>query len=157
MRTHTAWRLLLPLLAVCLLSAQGWGGGGYDACLREEKRLQAEEADQCSGMSYFFNPSACFNTRKALAPFSNGKCRDVAAQEGVVQQVKPAAAPLPAEPATGSHAATEAQSQPQPESPPVALLGGLVSPAELEQLRNDIDKMQAELQRLKDELIRLMK
>jgi len=152
MRNVTSLRLLLPLLFVCLLPAAGRGGDGYEACLQEERHLQAAEAEQCSGLPYFLNPSACFNTRKALAPYGKGKCRDIAAVEGGVQQVGPAAATLPVQPPAAAVAAPEVAVQSQLSS---GRKGGNVSPpTEFEQLRIDIEKLREELQRLEAELIR---
>src|SRR5512138_3030911 len=79
--------LVLTIITCLLLAASAaLAGRGYDACRQEENRLRADEADLCSGMGYLFNPSACINARKALAPYAKGKCRDIAAREGVEEQ-----------------------------------------------------------------------
>jgi len=141
MRAVTFLRQQLLLLFVCLLPVDGRGGDGYAACQQEEQRLQAAVAEQCSGLPYFLNPSACFNTRKALAPYGKGKCRDIAAAEGGAKQAEPAAAALPVQPQLSS-----------------GRKGGSASPpTEIEQLRIDIDKLREELQRLEAELIRYLR
>jgi len=59
---------LLIILLITICASAAFAGSGYDDCRKEEKRLVAAEAEQCSGLSYIFNPSACFNTRKRLRP-----------------------------------------------------------------------------------------
>jgi len=152
MRPVTFLQLLLPLLLVCLLPAAGWSGVGYDACHEEEQRLQAAETEQCSGVMYFLNPSACFNTRKALAPYLKGKCREIAASEGNVEQVSPAAAAPPVQLPDAAAVSTALPVQSQLSSGRTG--GDAASPTEIEQLRIDIEKLREELQRLKEEVIR---
>jgi len=156
MRAVTFLRQQLLLLFVCLLPVDGRGGDGYAACQQEEQRLQAAVAEQCSGLPYFLNPSACFNTRKALAPYGKGKCRDIAAAEGGAKQVEPAAAAaLPVQPPAAAVAVPALPVQPQLSS---GRKGGSASPpTEIEQLRIDIEKLREELQRLEAELIRYLR
>jgi len=155
MRAVIFLQLLLLLLFVCLLPVDGRGGDGYAACQQEEQRLQAAVAEQCNGLPYFLNPSACFNTRKALAPYGKGKCRDIAAAEGGAKQVEPAAAALPVQPPAAAVAAPEAPVQPQLSSGRKG--GNVTPPTEIEQLRIDIEKLREELQRLEAELIRYLR
>ena len=89
-------------------------GSGFEACTKEEKRLRLAEAEQCNGMSYIFNPSACFITRKELAPYDMGKCREIARQEGI--------APARPEPATAGKAAQVTEKKPEQLKPAVITL-----------------------------------
>jgi len=147
--------LIILLGTICASAA--CAGGGYDDCRKEEKRLVAAEAEQCSGFSYIFNPSACFNTRKALVPYTGGKCRSVAASEGVVEQKVEPARPAVAEPSKqpageGSVAGeVSVQSVLPPDSKPAAA----DHPSELELLRREVAGLRAELELLKEEVARL--
>ena len=154
MRPFIALKLLLPLLIVCLLQAVGWGAAGYDACLQEEKRFRLAETEACSGLSYIFNPSACFIARKELTPYDKGKCRAVAEKEGVTEQksgsVKPAAVSPPAQPATVTYDAAEVPGQPQlSRSTPAEAVTGQMA---IEQLRSEISTLKEEVWRLKEEI-----
>jgi len=156
------YRKRLLLLAngfAFLLAGTAMAGPGFEACTKEEKRLRLTEADQCNGMSYIFNPSACFITRKELAPYDRGKCREAARQERIdparpdavtdvkieqvmekkPEQLMPASIPLP-EPA---HSAQ------------VAPLSAAAPTSEIEQLRREVAELKAGLERLKEEVARM--
>ena len=142
-----------------LLAGTAMAGSGFEACTKEEKRLRLAEAEQCNGMSYIFNPSACFITRKELIPYDRGKCREAARQEGIdparpdpvtdgkaaqvaekkPEQLKPAAIPLP----VPSHSAE------------VAPLDAAAPSREIEQLRSEVAELKAGLERLKEEVARM--
>lgn len=142
-----------------LLAGTAMAGSGFEACTKEEKRLRLAEAEQCNGMSYIFNPSACFITRKELIPYDRGKCREAARQEGIEpartdpvangkvtqvaekkpEQLKPATNPLPV-PSPSAEAA-----------PPDAA----APTREIEQLRRDVAELKAGLERLKEEVARM--
>ena len=75
---------LLTIGALLLaLPVSGLAGSEYDRCIKEEKILKDREAGDCSGLSYLFNPSGCFATRKALREYTPGKCRDIGKAEHV--------------------------------------------------------------------------
>jgi len=136
----------LLLLALLLLTpALSLAGSGYDACLSEEKRLRSDEAQKCSGASYIFNPSDCFNTRKALGPYSRGKCR-----EGISLPDKVEPGGLDRQGAGGKDAA--ATTVPTP-----AIDGAVIYDprAEIERLQGELAELKAELLRLKDEVSRI--
>jgi hypothetical protein len=106
-------------------------------------------------VGYVFNPSACFNARKALQPFSKGKCRDLAAAEGVVKQ--PAQAipvPVTLPPTVGTAPAAAVAPVPTP-----ALRVMPAEPcdpaAEVAQLRREVAELRAEVKHLQDEVARL--
>lgn len=139
--------VLLLTLVICstLVVAPAIAAGGYDVCRQEESRLRAAEAEQCSGMGYIFNPSACFNTRKALVPYGKGKCRAIAAGEG-----ESGVGAEPVKPAEGAAMVGEAR-QPVRQTP----VATTPPPTELEQLRQDVDELKTALKRLQEEMARL--
>lgn len=141
--------LLLQAPAVVL------AGSGYDACQAEEKRLRAEEAQKCSGASYIFNPSDCFNTRKALGPYSRGKCREVAGREGVQlpETVKPGR--LDRQGAVGKDAAATAIPTAVKDVQSTGTAVVYDPRAEIERLQTELAELKAELLRLKEEVSRL--
>lgn len=148
------FRSFLVMMVMVLVAAEGWCGAGYDACQQEERLLRANEAEQCSGVGYIFNPSACFNTRKALTPYTKGKCRTIAATEGVepksVVPAKPVFVTPPVQPARVTYEAAEVPAKPKilqtaPVSP-------AVQPTEVELLRGEIAELRKELEKLKEEV-----
>jgi hypothetical protein len=145
-REHCVMKPCLILSIVLLLvPALVMAGSGSDACRQEERRLRAEEADRCSSVGYVFNPSACFNARKALQPYTKGKCLDLAAAEGVVEEPAPTAGAAPAAAVVPV--------------PPPALRVMPAEPcdpaAEVAQLRREVAELRAEVKRLQDEVARL--
>jgi hypothetical protein len=76
-------------LLIALISTNVFAGERYDQCLKEEKKLKAQEAGDCSGMKYLFNPSGCFATRKVLKEYTAGKCREIGKAENVDFSSKP--------------------------------------------------------------------
>jgi len=141
---------LITVIVLMLVSAGSFAfaGSGYDSCRQEENRLRLDEAEQCSGWGYILNPSACFNTRKALVPYTGGKCRAIAVSEGVAEEkveASPPAPPVPvARPAKVSPAAAELPGQP-----------ALARPTELELLKKEVAELKAELELLKEEVMKL--
>jgi len=143
---------LLVLVLLLLTPAVVLAGSGYDACQAEEKRLRAEEVQKCSGASYIFNPSDCFNTRKALGSYSRGKCREVAGREGVQlpETVKPGRLERQGADAAATAIPTAVKD--------VQSTGGAVvydPRAEIERLQTELAELKAELLRLKEEVYRL--
>jgi hypothetical protein len=156
MRMRVMLRPILTLLLFCLLQAEGWGAAGDATCLQEKQRLQAQEAEQCNGWSYIFNPSACFITRKALAAFNSGKCREIAAAEGnAVQPVNPAGPAALPPPAQAASAACSGPAVAEKAHFPHGTTASAAAPAvEIEQLRREISELREELERLKEQLSR---
>jgi len=155
--TCVMMKRLATVIVLMLVSAGScaFAGSGYDSCRQEENRLRLDETEQCSGWGYILNPSACFNTRKALAPYAGGKCRAIAVSEGVAEEKSEAAAPAPPVPAgvKVSPAAAEHPGQPAVtrESTPVAAS----RPSELELLKKEVAELKAELELLKKEVLKL--
>jgi len=139
--TSAMMKRLIPLVVLVMVSAGScaFAGSGYDSCRQEEKRLRLDEADQCSGWEYVLNPSACFNTRKALAPYVGGKCRAIAVSEGMEEKAE-ATAPLPLIPAALARESTSA---------------ALAQSSELELLKKEVAELKAELELLKKEVVKL--
>jgi len=148
--TSVMMKRLATVIVLMLVSAGScaFAGSGYDSCRQEENRLRLDEAEQCSGWGYILNPSACFNTRKALAPYAGGKCRAIAVSEGVAEEKVEAAVPAPpvpaAQPAKVSPAAAELPGQP-----------ALARPSELELLKKEVAELKAELELLKKDVLKL--
>jgi hypothetical protein len=77
-------RILMTAAALSLfLAGNALAGSGYDKCVREEKALKAREAEECSGLNYLLNPSACFATQRILKEYKAGKCRQVGIAENI--------------------------------------------------------------------------
>lgn len=141
---------VVMMLMTILAGSAAFAGSDSDACRQEETRLRGEEADRCTGWNYVLNPSACFNTRKALSPFDKGKCRELTANEGVVEigngpASSPAARPSPQQ-------ASEAGAVPQiPVQPLMDGTGGSAKNllTELVQLRSEVERLKDEIARLK--------
>jgi hypothetical protein len=74
---------LIVSAVLLLISGNALAGSSYDECIKKEKAMKAQEADDCSGLKYLFNPSGCFATRKALKEYAAGKCRQVGVTENV--------------------------------------------------------------------------
>jgi len=150
---------LITFIVLMIVSAGSFAfaGSGYDSCRQEEIRLRLDEADQCSGWGYILNPSACFNTRKSLAPYAGGKCRAIAVSEGVAEEKVEAAAPAPLIPA--AQAAKERPAAAElPGQPTVAketTSAALAQSSELEMLKKEVAALKAELELLKKEVVKL--
>jgi hypothetical protein len=156
---ETVMKILLILAVGASLSVAAHpalAAGGYDACVQEEQRLRASETEQCNGVGYLFNPSACFNTRKALLPYARGKCRDIAVAEGVMLPTLAPAKPVPVATPLPSVRGTTGSPVPPPEVslPPVPPVTS-TPPSELQQLRREVAELKADLERVKEELNRL--
>jgi hypothetical protein len=137
--------MLITVPMVLMLAGAAWGGAAYDTCVREEQRLRQKEADQCSGLSYLLNPSACFATRKALAEYTGGKCREIGRAEGVTL---PVVVPAPGAPPKPPPARPASQPEPAAEAPaPVAGVEQLQ--AENARLRAENARLRAEIEQLK--------
>jgi hypothetical protein len=67
-----------------LISGNVLAGSEYDKCIQEENALKAEEASNCNGFSYVFNPSGCFATQKTLKQYtSTDQCKKIGIAENV--------------------------------------------------------------------------
>lgn len=157
MKTATMKQLLAVIMLLTIIDCSIVSAGSvYDACRREESRLRSQEADQCTGWEYVLNPSACFNTRKALAPYNSDKCRAIAISEGVVEKKvdaeKPVAVYTVLEPAKDPPGA-DAAGQPGPATPASGVHEGHTS--ELELLRREVTALRVEVERLRGEVARL--
>lgn len=132
-----------------LISGNALAGVEYDKCMSEEKGLKAEETDNCKGLRYLLNPSGCFATRKALQEYKDGKCKtigkaekvDFSAPKVVREKVKSAA-----KVDVTSCAIT---SSPAPLKKPEATV--VKQDSALDQLKDDISRLTAEIIRLKEE------
>ncbi len=84
-------RINLTLSALILLiSGNVLAGSEYDKCIKEQNTLKTEAVSNCSGLSYLFNPSACFATRRVLKEYiSTGKCKNIGISENVNVSVPP--------------------------------------------------------------------
>ena len=72
-----------------LISGTALAGTGYDQCIHQGKLLKAQEASDCKGLRYLFDPSACFATQKALKEYTTGKCKKIGINENVDFSVQP--------------------------------------------------------------------
>ncbi len=140
------------MLVILFAGSAALAGSDYDACRREENRLLSEEADRCGGWNYVLNPSACFNARKALAPYNKGKCGELAPTEkGVGKASQQGTLSLP--PGQGSSAAPGAAGQSAPV--PSASGGVETHSSDLAELRREVAELRSEVERLKAEISRL--
>ena len=128
-----------------------YGAEKKDPCQADLQQLRAAEAEQCNGLNYLVNPSACFNTRKALAPFNSGRCGQLAAPPAAP------AVPTAPSPASAAPAAVAPAVQP-PAVPPAPVASRPANPApvsgeaDLDRLRRELADLKAELQRFKEEI-----
>jgi len=134
--------LIAASALVLLLSGNALAGEGYDRCIDEEKALRVEVADRCSGMSYLFNPSACFTAQKALKGYDGDRCKKIGETEKIVVPPPPFAVPEK-KPAPE---AEKPRTETQPVAPPQV--------DEMEQLKAENARLKAEITRLKDEIAR---
>jgi len=67
---------IFAVLTMCTGSALA-ASPDYEACARQEQTLKTRKHDDCSGLSYLFNPSACYAAQKALKTFESGPCRQL--------------------------------------------------------------------------------
>lgn len=126
-------------------------------CSQEEQRLRADEAEKCSGMSYIFNPNACFAARKRLDYYDSGACKHAddgaAAAVGRHEPVRPDTA-TPSVPSSGGGAVVPAKT---------GVTGHIhISPVksagqatEVELLRREIAGLKAQIEQLQAEIARL--
>lgn len=75
--------LLIIAVVLILTSINALAGVGHDSCIKREKELKSQEADNCSGLKYLLNPSGCFATRKALKEFKAAKCTQIGSSESI--------------------------------------------------------------------------
>lgn len=134
-RTGLAGKLLA--VSILLPAFAGLCAAGDETCVQEKIRLQKQETEQCSGFSYIFNPSACFNTRKTLDATSKA-CPGNPLFNPLVQNVDSSNVSL----------------QPQEKSQTIR-----VTPAEnrdvnqeIARLKGDVSQLREELRQLRDEL-----
>jgi len=136
------------MLLICLFWGNCWGANAQGDCLKEEEQLRAQEAEQCSGFGYLFNPSACIKARKALDAFKAEQCQLPARGE----QHQQAAAP-PAESAPRATAVTQPAPVTESQPEPVKIADAAVVPdSDIDQLRREIVALRAEVQQLRKEV-----
>jgi len=143
----------LASLAVSAVAAES----GPDDCLQEEKRLRADEVEKCSGMSYIFNPSACFIARKTLDHYTKGTCTPIGDGAGAaVDRLKPVktVTPTPAAQPTGVASVLPAEAA-VPGHVQVTPVKIVEQPTEMELLRREIAGLKAEFEQLKAEVARM--
>jgi hypothetical protein len=133
---YISMRINLTLSALLLLiSGNVLAGSEYDNCVKEQNTLKTEEASNCSGLNYLFNPSACFATRRVLKEYiSTGKCKKIGISENVNFSVPPV---IPAKKA-GS----------------VSKVDG-VNPAVVKKPESEVPQQESTCEQLKDENTRL--
>ena len=125
--------------AALLLPGHVLAATGYDTCVQEEKTLQAQEKERCSGLSYIFNPSGCFATRKALKAQQEGKCRDIVKAAEIKPSPPIVPAPAPATPAL-------------PRTMNAAEKPGSGIEQECDRLKAENARLRAEIERLRAEI-----
>jgi hypothetical protein len=136
--------------AALLLPAHVLAASGYDTCVQEEKTLLAQEKKRCSGLSYFLNPSGCFNAQKALKAQQEGKCRDIIR----AGEIKPAPIPPSAPPTVPA----PAQTTPAPaRTTDAAKEPGSGTEQECDRLKAENVRLRAEIERLRAEIEQLGK
>jgi len=144
---------LIVSAVLLLISGHALAGSSYDECIKNEKAIKAQEADDCSGLKYLFNPSGCFATRKAVKEYAGGKCRQIGAAEHVdftapkVIPGKKTPSPVSTAPVistTGVSVKKEIREMPQQEYT-------------LEQLKEENVRLKAEISRLNTENEQLRK
>lgn len=149
--------VIVFMLMTMIAGSAAFAGRDSDACRREETRLRAEEADRCTGWNYVLNPSACFNTRKALAPYDKAKCGEIATEEGGGKtgtgHGTPAIDTMVMQPIRSEGAAPRQPVEPRHERVQSSVEERQLS--SLEQLRHEVAELRSEVQRLKDEIARL--
>lgn len=136
--------LLAASVLLILMAGNARSGSEYDRCIKEEKVLKTEEASQCSGLRYLFNPSACFATQKSLKEYAAGKCRNIGMAEKVdfsVQAVIPEKKDI--------SAASPGQKKAETDVP--------LQQDTIEQLKEENARLKAEINRLKAENEQLRK
>jgi hypothetical protein len=137
------------LLVVVLLAGGAWGAADRETCQGDLKLLRSAEAEQCSGMSYIFNPSACFNTRKAISSLNSERCGQPAVT--AVPASSPVDQPAPAKPGPAVKESPTAASEPASQQPPPRQVVA-VPLTETEQIKAELAELKAELLKLKGEL-----
>jgi hypothetical protein len=140
-----------------LISGNALAGGEYDRCLKEEKALKAREADECRGLRYLLNPSACFATQKSLKEYTvTGKCRKIASAEGVDVNLHPV---VPEKKNSNGDTAVKAGSVNNVSTvSEVGIIGAASvkkADPEVPQQESTCERLTAENARLKDEISRL--
>jgi hypothetical protein len=135
--------------AALLLPGHVLAASGYDTCIQEEKTLLAQEKERCSALSYFLNPSGCFNAQKALKAQQEGKCRDIIK----AGEIKPA--PIPSAPPT---VPAPAQTTPAPaRTTDAAEEPASGTEQECYRLKAENVRLRAEIERLRAEIEQLGK
>lgn len=136
--------------AALLLPGHVLAASEYDTCVQEEKTLQAQEKERCSGLSYIFNPSGCFAAQKALKAQQGGKCRNIIrAGETKAAPITPSAPPTV--PAPGQTTPAPARTTDAAEKP------GSGTEQECDRLKAENVQLKTEIERLRSEIERLGK
>ena len=145
-------RTILTMSALLLLiSGNVLAGSGYDRCIKEQNALKTQEARECGGLRYLFNPSACFATQKALKEYtSTDKCKKIGIAENV-DFGAPATVPAikAGSIANVGGANPVAVKKPEPQAPQ--------KESTCEQLKDENSRLKAEINRLKAENEQLRK
>jgi len=127
-----------------------------DDCSQEEQRLRADEAEKCSGMSYIFNPNACFAARKRLDHYASGVCKPgdngTSAAVGSQAPVKPEAATPSLQSSWGAVLSAETGVSGHVHVSPVKIAE---QTTEVELLRREISGLKVQIEQLQAEVDRL--
>lgn len=142
--------MYLPVLLL-VTSGTALAGSGYDACIKEQAALEAQEASECSGFRYLFNPSPCFTTQRALREYTTtDKCKNI----GIAEQVDFSAQPGGTEDKGGGKGMVDGV------SPAAAKTSAPEAPHQesaCEQLKDENIRLRAEINRLTTENEQLRK
>ncbi|MBL0226051.1 MAG: hypothetical protein IPQ16_10915 [Geobacteraceae bacterium] len=134
-------KTLLIVPALLLITGTALAGGGYDACVKEERTLKTQEAAECSGLRYILNPSACFATRKKVKEFAAGMCGEIIRTGKVKAAAEPAVTAASVEKRSIVPPAPAAKTAPISQSAPLTM----------EQLNEENSRLKTEIGRLNKE------
>lgn len=159
-------KTIMTLSALFLfISGPAFAGSGYDSCIKEEQALKAREKDECNGLRYLLNPSACYATQRILKEYRGGKCRQIGLDEKVDFNAQPvvtekrisSAANGPAGKSDRAASVKPAAAEPvgaAPAGPASAMkteAGAVRQEATLDQLKEENALLRTEVKRLKAE------
>ncbi|MBK5276181.1 MAG: hypothetical protein JJE30_14175 [Desulfuromonadales bacterium] len=82
-------KVMIIFALIFAVSGNALAGSEYDKCVAQEKALRTQEAGECKGFRYIFNPSGCFATQKILKEYTAGKCKKIGTAENVDFGAKP--------------------------------------------------------------------
>lgn len=129
----------LTTVFILMAAFTGWCAAADETCIQEKKLLLEKEAGQCSGLPYIFNPSACFNTRKALSAYSKACPGGSVPTSAVTTSNKP-------------DAVSEPQQQHQAQPSDAAPAENISVVREIAQLKSDLSQLREELGQLREKL-----